>query len=76
MNRPTQFMGFRREDGGVGVRNYVAIVSTVFCGSSVTRRIAEATGAMAFTHDGGCGQVGPDKEHYLRVLKGGRTPLI
>ena len=70
MNKTAGFMGFRREDGRVGVRNHVAVVSTVFCGSSVARRIADATGAMVFTHDGGCGQLGPEKEHHLRVLKG------
>ena len=65
-----QFMGYRRTDGRIGVRNHVAIVSTVLCSSTVTRRIAESAGTVAITHDGGCGQLGPDREHTLRVLHG------
>ena len=65
-----QFMGYRRQDGQVGVRNHIAVVPTVFCSSTVARMIANATGAMEFTHDGGCGQLGPDKEHTERILHG------
>lgn len=35
------FMGFRRKDGRVGTRNYVAILASVNCSSSATRRVAE-----------------------------------
>ncbi|MFC2023660.1 UxaA family hydrolase, partial [Chloroflexota bacterium] len=65
-----QFRGYRRPDGRVGIRNYVAVVSTVFCSASVARMIAGATGAAEITHDGGCGQLGPDKAHTERVLHG------
>ncbi|MBN2336442.1 UxaA family hydrolase, partial [Candidatus Bathyarchaeota archaeon] len=65
-----EFKGYRRGDGRVGVRNYVAVVSTVFCGSSVADKIAEATGAHVFIHDGGCGQLGPGRAHTERVLEG------
>jgi altronate dehydratase large subunit len=65
-----RFMGYRRQDGRVGVRNCVAIVPTVFCSSTVAKKIANVTGAMEFTHDGGCGQLGPDKEHTERILRG------
>lgn len=65
-----EFKGYRREDGRVGVRNYIGVVSTVFCGSSVARKIAEATGAHVFIHDGGCGQIGPEKSHTKRVIDG------
>jgi altronate dehydratase large subunit len=65
-----QFQGYRRADGRVGVRNHVAVVSTVLCSSSVTRKIAEAAGAMAITHEAGCGELGPEKEHTERVLRG------
>lgn len=34
------FMGFRRKDGRVGTRNYVAILASVNCSSSATERIA------------------------------------
>jgi altronate hydrolase len=35
------FMGFRRKDGRVGTRNYVAILASVNCSSSATRRVAD-----------------------------------
>jgi len=65
-----EFLGYRRADGKVGVRNHVAVVSTVLCSCAVTRQIAEATGAMAVTHEAGCGELGPEKEHTERVLRG------
>jgi altronate dehydratase large subunit len=65
-----KFMGYRRKDGRVGVRNYAVVVSTVFCSTSVTRMIASATGVSEITHDGGCGQLGPDKAHTERILRG------
>jgi altronate dehydratase large subunit len=65
-----QFMGYRRQDGKVGVRNHVAIVSTVYCSSTVTKAIADASGAVPITHEAGCGELGPHQEHTLRVLKG------
>ncbi|NNF99967.1 MAG: UxaA family hydrolase [Desulfobacteraceae bacterium] len=65
-----KFMGYRRNDGRVGVRNYVLVVSTVFCGSSVAQKIAALTDTALVTHQGGCGQLGPDKEHTLEILTG------
>ncbi|MFT4041292.1 MAG: UxaA family hydrolase, partial [Thermomicrobiales bacterium] len=34
------FMGYRRKNGKVGTRNYVAILASVNCSSSATQRIA------------------------------------
>jgi altronate dehydratase large subunit len=45
-------------------------VSTVLCSSSVTTSIANATGTYTFTHQGGCGELGPELEHTSRVLEG------
>jgi altronate hydrolase len=36
------FLGYRRADGRVGTRNYVAIISTVNCSSNVVLQIAHA----------------------------------
>jgi arabinonate dehydratase len=62
------FLGFRRADGRVGTRNYVALLASVNCSSSATRQIAEeirASGVLArysnvddvlaFATKGGCG---------------------
>ena len=61
------FMGFRRPDGRVGTRNYVAVIATVNCSASTVRYIADrfrgdalrdyptVDGVIALTHKGGCG---------------------
>jgi altronate dehydratase large subunit len=56
------FLGFRRVDGRVGVRNHVLVVPTVICASVVAERIAAAIAPVgtALPHQAGCGQLGPD----------------
>jgi len=62
------FAGFRREDGRVGTRNYVGIVTSVNCSATVARQIAaeaerreltagfpNVDGVVAITHQSGCG---------------------
>ena len=61
------FQGFRRADGRVGTRNYVAVLGTVNCSATVVRQIAAAfpdaavqaefpgvDGVIAITHGSGC----------------------
>ncbi|MBN1657549.1 MAG: altronate dehydratase [Anaerolineae bacterium] len=60
------FAGYRRADGRVGTRNYVAVLSTVNCSAHVARQIAahftpdrlaafpHVDGVAAFTHGLGC----------------------
>ncbi|NIP43708.1 MAG: UxaA family hydrolase, partial [candidate division Zixibacteria bacterium] len=57
MNDESSFLGYQRADNRIGVRNYTAVISTVLCANTVTRKIADVTGAHAFTHEGGCGQL-------------------
>ncbi len=38
------FMGFRRANGSIGTRNYIAIVTSVNCSATAARRIADAFG--------------------------------
>jgi altronate hydrolase len=78
------FEGYRRADGRVGTRNYIAVISTVNCSASVSRYIAQrfdaeslkqyphVDGIMAITHKGGCGmQYDGEGHHQLdRVLAG------
>ncbi|HEY6546755.1 MAG TPA: altronate dehydratase family protein [Vicinamibacteria bacterium] len=77
------FDGFKRPDGRVGTRNYVAIVSTVNCSASVSRFVQErfqdvkrdypnVDGVLAITHKSGCGvrTFGEDHELLQRVLAG------
>lgn len=62
MVRP-QFLGYKRPDGRVGVRNYVLVVPTVICSAVVCERIAAARPehVVALPHLAGCGQIGPDR---------------
>jgi altronate hydrolase len=77
------FDGFKRADGRVGTRNYVAILSTVNCSASVSQFVRERfkhvksqypniDGVIALTHKSGCGQVlgGEDHRALERVLAG------
>jgi len=54
------FMGYYRDDGQIGVRNHVIVISTVSCINPVTEQIAKATGAIPLTHGCGCGQTEED----------------
>ena len=56
------FLGYRRADGSVGVRNHVLVVPTVICAAVVAERIAASIAPVgaALPHLAGCGQIGPD----------------
>ncbi len=60
----TTFLGYRRADGRVGVRNHVLVVPTVICSAVVSERIAAAIDGVgtALPHLAGCGQLGPDMQ--------------
>jgi altronate hydrolase len=77
------FDGFKRADGRVGTRNYLAVVSSVNCAASVSRfardrlqdirrEFPNIDGVIALTHKSGCGQVlgGEDHRALERVLTG------
>jgi altronate hydrolase len=78
------FRGYRRSDGRVGTRNYVAVISSVNCSASASRYVAQrfspdalgafphVDGVMAVTHKSGCcfGTDGPEREFLRRVLAG------
>jgi altronate dehydratase len=81
---PQIFLGYKRPDGRVGTRNYIAVISTVNCSAHVTRAIAghftaerlagfpRVDGVVAFTHHLGCTyRVGSrDEELLQRTLAG------
>src|ERR1035438_9135615 len=71
-----KFLGFRRENGSVGVRNLIAIIPSVFCSSKVAERISQnVPGTVHFSHPVGCSQVGEDLEITAKTLIGvGRNP--
>jgi altronate hydrolase len=77
------FDGFKRADGRVGTRNYVAVISTVNCSASVCQFIRErfrdvqrdfpnVDGVIAITHKSGCGtsfRRGPRRALRVRRLR-------
>lgn len=71
-----KFLGYRRENGTIGVRNLIAIIPSVFCSAKVAQRIAQnVPGAVHFSHPVGCSQVGEDLDITAKTLIGiGRNP--
>ena len=67
-----EISGYKRRDGGVGIRNHVLILPTVSCVNGVVSRIGKAVpDAVTVTHGHGCGRGGPrDIEILFRVLTG------
>ncbi len=78
------FMGYRRKNGSVGTRNYVAVLTSVNCSATAARMIAAAfgpeelaqypnvDGVVAFVHGTGCGMAGDGDgfEALQRVMWG------
>ena len=63
------FLGYRRSDGSIGVRNYIGIISTVSCANDVTWWISQKVkGCAPFIHGQGCTQTLPDLEIVNRTL--------
>ena len=57
------FPGFRRADGGVGVRNLIAVIPSVICANVVTERIAAQVPAFAGLSYGEVGDLGRGLPH-------------
>lgn len=73
------FMGYRRKNGSVGIRNEVWIIPTVFCVNEVARELERyargklgsypnVDNAFALTHPYGCSQMGDDMTTTQKVL--------
>ena len=75
------FLGYPREDGRVGTRNYIAVVAASNCAAHTAELIAHSyavetlppnvDGVVAFPHGEGCGHAfGPDVDQLRRTLAG------
>lgn len=74
---PRGFLGYERPDGRYGVRNHVAVISSVGCANEVTRRVAQEIGAAAVLHGQGCGQMPSDLDRVRATLAGiGTNPNV
>ncbi len=81
--RPT-FKGYKRQNGKVGTRNYIGILTSVNCSATAAKNIAEVftedklrlypnvDGVVSFTHGTGCGMAdsGDGFDALQRVLLG------
>ena len=63
-------MTYVRENGDIGIRNDIWIISTVGCINRTIDRLAQKTGAKAITHPYGCSQLGGDLITTQKILKG------
>lgn len=76
------FLGYKRENGDVGTRNYIAVIATSNCASHVASEIAEQAhrrfsecenldGIVAIPHQEGCGHAqGADTWQLERTIAG------
>ncbi len=75
------FLGYDRADGGAGIRNYLAILPTVFCSNGPSKRLAELAaekypvnghfdGMLYMDQEFGCSQTGHDLELTCKTLAG------
>jgi altronate hydrolase len=78
------FLGYKRENGAVGTRNYIAIIPTSMCASEVSNQVAShfdnkefsenyknIDGVVSLAHTEGCGcGAGLQIDRTMEVLKG------
>jgi altronate hydrolase len=77
---PDMFEGYVRENGDVGIRNEIWILTTVGCVNKTAERLAKMAdaeftgdgidGVYHFPHPYGCSQLGDDLEYTRRALAG------
>ena len=71
MNSTRTFMGYRRANGTVGVRNHVVVLPSVMCANHVVELIGrKVPDVITIGHPTGCSQVGADFEQTKRTMAG------
>ncbi|MBQ9910450.1 MAG: altronate dehydratase [Lachnospiraceae bacterium] len=75
--RKATFMGYRRADGKVGIRNEIWILPTVGCVNDIVTRVereaqslkkGNVDAILGFRHPYGCSQMGEDHQIFNRVF--------
>ena len=78
--KPHSFMGYRRDDGQVGIRNEIWIIPIVGCVNDIARELARSNqdlvsesgghidGLYSFAHPYGCSQLGDDLATTAKLL--------
>ena len=82
------FFGYKRQNGTVGTRNYIGLISTVNCSATVVKKIADKInkhlrdknfknidGAVCLKHSSGCGMntSGKGMNVFNRTIEGFKT---
>ena len=76
---PVTFMGYRRKNDKIGVRNEVWIIPTVGCVNAVAKSIEDGAkqfktdnidGIYSYSHPYGCSQLGDDQLYTQKLLSG------
>lgn len=62
------FMGYKRPDGQVGIRNDIWVIPTVACVNKLAKQLADYANGVALEHPYGCSQLGEDHENTANVL--------
>ena len=72
----TNFQGYVRADGQVGIRNQVAVIPSVVCSNDVVHAIVrQVSGTVGLFHHQGCCQLSPDLDRVTDTLIGlGKNP--
>lgn len=66
-----KFLGYRRPDGRVGIRNKVFILPASICAADTARIVAsQVEGAVTFHNQNGCAQVASDQQLTMDVMAG------
>jgi len=64
-----RFQGYRRKNGRVGVRNFVAVITTTGCINELPKLISQRIpGAIPLGHNLSCSHLGDDLEQSTRTL--------
>ena len=64
-----KFYGYLRPDGQIGIRNHIAIISTVVCANDVAQAVTNhVRGTVGLFHHQGCCQLSPDLERVTETL--------
>lgn len=71
------FLGYRRDTGCGGIRNYVLVISLVQCANSTAQKIAQRCDVPAITIDTGCGEAEEQAQKTnLGLIRAGQHPNV
>lgn len=72
-----KIMGYKRDDGRFGIRNYVIVISVVQCANSTAIQIAQKCDVPSITIETGCGEHKEQEERTtLGLITAGTNPNV